>query len=205
MTNLQRMCTGPCLTNLFEKNCLQPPHGLNTVPELLVGLSHGVPHEFGHHLRDVDDQRGGGVVGGYVNIPPPHKRSISPESYILWTGSMDMQHGHRHAAGWMSMQHQHEYGHVEWAWTCSMSMDMNMQTCSIEMDTQHLYGHAAWTWHTAWTWTWSMDMDKQHGHGHGHGHAAWTWTSSMDMDMQHGLLVGHHWAVLSGSLQLYHF
>jgi hypothetical protein len=54
------------------------------VPELLAGLSHGVPREFGHHLRDVDHQRGGGVVGGFVNItPPPHKRSISPEGYSL--------------------------------------------------------------------------------------------------------------------------
>ncbi len=44
-------------------------HGLDTVPFQLAVLSHGVPHEDGHHLHDVDHQQGDGVLGGFVNIP----------------------------------------------------------------------------------------------------------------------------------------
>ncbi len=197
MPNLQRTCTGAYSTNLFVKITAKFHHGLNTVPELLAGLGHGFPREVGHHLCDVDHQRGGSVVRGFVNIPPQmllksRKLQLVERQYGHWhapwtwtcTMAMDMQHGHGHTPwSWISridMEMQHGDGHAAWKWTCIMDMDM-----------QHGHGHGAGTW------TCSMNADMQQGYGHAIW--AWTWLCSMDIDMQHGLHVGHHSALLSGS------
>ncbi len=63
------MLIDKCRMTLFEKIAASLHHSLNTAPEQLAVLSHGVPRVDGHHLHDIDHQRGDGVVGGFVNIP----------------------------------------------------------------------------------------------------------------------------------------
>ncbi len=101
---------------LFEKIADSLHHGFDMAPEQLAVLSHGVPREDGHHLRDVEHQRGGGGVGCFVNIPQ-NKGCRSPECSVdrqaAWTCR-----GHEHAPCGMSMSMgmQHEHGHENEAW-----------------------------------------------------------------------------------------
>jgi hypothetical protein len=74
---------------LLEKIAASLHHGLDTVPDQLAVLSHGFPHEDGHHLHDVDHQQGDGVVGGFVNIPPPNTAEVQKT-----TVGIDRQQGH---------------------------------------------------------------------------------------------------------------
>ncbi len=56
------MCISTYMASLFDNIVASLHLGLDTAPEPLSSLGTGVP-------RDVDRQRGGRVVGGFVNIP----------------------------------------------------------------------------------------------------------------------------------------
>ena len=82
---------------LLEKISASLHHGLNTVPYQLAVLSHGVSHEDGHHLHDVDHQHGDGVVGGFVNIPPTNAAEVQKATVgrqAAWTCKMGMNMPH---------------------------------------------------------------------------------------------------------------
>ncbi len=82
---------------LLEKIAPSLHHGLDMFPDQLAVLSHGVPHEDGHHLHDVDHQQGDGVVGGFVNIPPTNAAEVQKATVgrkAAWTCKMGMNMPH---------------------------------------------------------------------------------------------------------------